>query len=173
MRCIAIKNAEFNDLTYEAGEVLELPEGAEVPKGFLMMPPEQPREAPKVRYVCTRAAQFGSRWFEAGEMIELERGAAVPDGFMPTALEGPEGSVEVRLFFCLRPCTVGGRAYAPGELWDRPTEPPPEGVFAPLAERGEYEYVEIGGRRKAELRRKATEQPAEAVEERRYDKKSL
>ena len=123
---------------------------------------EQPKKA---RYIATRATAYGTRSYAPGELLELELAEAQklnswPAGFMPTTLEGgPQGTIQVPIFFCLRECSRGGKTYNPGELWDRPQEPAPEGLFVPWERRSEYEFISVSSVQRAELHRKASVDP--------------
>ena len=123
---------------------------------------EQPKRA---RYIAVRATAHGTRSYSVGEVLELELAEAQklnswPAGFMPTTLEGgPQGTIQVPIFFCLRECSRGGKTYSPGELWDRPQEPAPEGLFVPWEQRSEYEFISVSGVQRAELHRKASVDP--------------
>ena len=118
----------------------------------------------KARYICTRPTAHGTRSYSVGEVLELELEEAAqlsswPAGFMPTQIEGAHGVFQVPIFFCLRPCNRMGREYKPGEIWERFTEPAPEGLFKPWAERSEYEFISVSGVQRAELHRKAAAAP--------------
>ncbi len=115
----------------------------------------------KARFIATRATAYGSRSYAVGEVLELEVEEAAklnswPAGFMPMELEGPQGTIQVPIFFCLRECSRHGRTYKAGEIWERFNEPVPEGLFVPWERRDDFEFIDVGGIRRAELHRKAS-----------------
>ncbi len=117
----------------------------------------------KPRYICTRPAPFGSRTYTPGEYLEVEEGAEVPREFMPCTVTGPDGTVETGpYFFALKEYVApDGREFKPGMLWNSPAflGLPPADSFAPLDQRGDYEWQDVSGVRRVYLCRKPPASP--------------
>lgn len=116
------------------------------------------------RFICVRSDRFGDRIYSPGEILEVELGTEVPAGFMAMELGGPDRTVSTGpYFFALKECSRNGVDFKPGELWPFPAfkGPPPEGLFAPLAERDRYEFLAVSNNPRAELRRKPEPPPEE------------
>ncbi len=127
-------------------------------------PATEAAQPKKARFIATQAAAYGERSYAVGEVLEFEAEEAAklnswPAGFMPMQLEGPQGIIQVPIFFCLRECSRHGRTYKAGEIWERFNEPAPEGLFVPWERRAEYDWQDVGGIRRAELRKKPAAAP--------------
>ena len=118
----------------------------------------------KIRYICWRSAPFRMRHYEPGQYLETDEGVEVPRQFMPCTMTGPNGTVETGpYFFALRDCQApDGREFKGGEIFNSAAflGLPPEGMFAPLEQRGDYEWQDVSGVRRVYLRRKSPSTPA-------------
>jgi len=123
--------------------------------------PEAKKQKP--RYICCKSAPFGTRHYEPGQYLETDEGVEVPRQFMPCTMTGPNGTVETGpYFFALRDCQApDGREFKAGEIFNSAAflGLPPEGMFAPLEQRGDYEWQDVSGVRRVYLRRKPPESP--------------
>jgi hypothetical protein len=111
----------------------------------------------RIKYICCKSAPFGNRSYSPGEYLEVDEGTEVPRQFMPLVFEGPNGQAEsAPFFFALRDCVApDGREFKAGEIFNSPAflGPPPAGAFAPLAERDQFDWQDVGGVRRVYLRR--------------------
>jgi hypothetical protein len=109
------------------------------------------------KYIVTKSTPYGQRIYAAGEFLELPDDVEAPATCLAMELQGPSGVLQTGPhYFALVECTRNGVDFKPGEVWPWPffKEKPPMNLFAPVSERGDFEYQQVGNDPRGELRRK-------------------
>jgi len=105
------------------------------------------------KYIVCKSTPYKDHVYAPGQIIEVPEDAELPANVM--AMENSGVSTGPH-YFALKECTRNGITFKVGELWNRPTcqEPAAAGLFAPLEQRSEFEFVEVDGVQRAELHRR-------------------